>query len=191
MHNLKTDIKTTVNIADNDLRKILENFELKTYDKSTVIHPQGKTSNHLRFIEKGLIRVYTIGESGKESTIQIGIENMWVNDHYSFITQTPSKNQIEALEETSILQIQRQDLEFLYKKLPVMESFMRLKMEQSYIRLYNRIYHQMNDSAEERYLTFKNTYGHIESRVPQYIIASYLNLTPEHLSKVRRILNSR
>lgn len=191
MKNLITDIKTTIEISDIDLGKIVTQFHSNTFNKSTIIHSIGKTANHMQFIQNGLIRVYSIDNQAKETTIQIGIENMWVNDLYSYITQTPSENHIEALEATTILQIHRNDLESLFKEVPSMESFLRLKIEQSYIRLHNRTFHQLNNSAENRYLKFRSKYGHIENRVPQYVIASYLNLSPEHLSKVRNHLTSK
>lgn len=191
MQNLITDIKATIEVSDKDLEKIIAQFHSKTFNKSDIIPCIGKTSNHMQFIQGGLVRVYTIDNQVKEITIQIGIENMWLNDLYSYITQTPSKNYIEVLEPTTILQIPRNDLKNLFKEVPPMESFTRLKLEQSYTRLHNRTFNQLNNSAEERYLEFRSTYGHIENRVPQYIIASYLNLSPEHLSKVRKQLTKK
>ncbi len=191
MQNLITDIKTTIEVSDIDLEKIITLFHSKTFNKSDIIPCIEKTSNHMQFIQDGLVRVYTIDKQVKEITIQIGIENMWVNDLYSYITQTPSENHIEVLEHTTILQIHRNDLESLFKEVPSMESFIRLKLEQSYTRLHKRTLNQLNNSAEERYLEFRNRYGHIETRVPQYIIASYLNLSPEHLSKVRKHLTQK
>jgi CRP-like cAMP-binding protein len=191
MKNLKTEIKTTIEVNDVDLEKILAQFHSKTFNKSDIIPSIGRISNQMQFIQEGLIRVYTIDKQAKDITIQLGIENMWINDLYSYITQTPSKNHIEVLEPTTILQIHRNHLENLFKEIPTMESFFRLKLEQSYIRLHNRTLHQLNNTAIERYLEFRNKYGHIESRVPQYIIASYLNLSPEHLSKVRKQLSKK
>lgn len=188
MQNLITDIKTTIEIGNVELEKIIARFHSKTFNKSDIIPSIGKISNHMQFIQNGLVRVYLSDNQAKKTTIQIGIENMWVNDLYSYITQTPSENYIEVLESTTILQIHRNDLQNLFKEVPSMESFIRLKIEQSYARLHRRTFHQLNNSAEERYLQFRGKYGHIENRVPQYIIASYLNLSPEHLSKVRNYL---
>jgi CRP/FNR family transcriptional regulator, anaerobic regulatory protein len=191
MQNLITDIKATIEVSDIDLEKIIGQFHTKTFNKSDIIPSIRKTSNHMQFIQNGLVRVYTIDKQAKEITIQIGIENMWINDLYSYITQSPSENHIEVLESTTILQIHRNDLESLFKEVPAMESFIRLKLEQSYVRLHNRVFNQLNNSAEERYLEFRNKYGQIENRVPQYLIASYLNISPEHLSKVRKHLTKK
>ncbi|MBL4708814.1 MAG: Crp/Fnr family transcriptional regulator [Flavobacteriales bacterium] len=186
MQKLIQEIKKTVEISDADLEKIIAQFHPKTFKSSELIPSFNKTSNHIQFIQEGLIRVFTIDQQAKEITLQIGIENMWINDLYSYITRTPSKNSIEVLEPTRILQIHRNELENLFKEVPPMESFIRLKLEQTYTRLHNRTINQINSSAEERYLGFRSSYGHIENLVPQYIIASYLNLSPEHLSKVRK-----
>lgn len=191
MQNLITDIRATIEVSDIDLEKIIGQFHSKTFNKSGIIPSIGKTSNHMQFIQNGLVRVYTIDKQAKEITIQIGIENMWINDLYSYITQSPSENYIEVLEPTTILQIHRNDLERLFKEVPAMESFIRIKLEQSYVRLHNRVFNQLNNSAEERYLEFRNKYGRIENRVPQYLIASYLNISPEHLSKVRKHLTKK
>jgi CRP/FNR family transcriptional regulator, anaerobic regulatory protein len=191
MQNLITDIKTTITVSDADLKKIIARFHSKTFNKSDIIPSIRKTSNYMQFIQSGLVRVYTIDSQAKDITIQIGIENMWVNDLYSYITQTPSENHIQALEPTILLQIHKRDLDNLFIEVPIMEKFFYLKTQQSYIRLYNRTLNQLNKTAEDRYLEFRNKYGHIENRVPQYIIASYLNLSPEHLSKVRNHLTKK
>lgn len=176
-------------MSDKDLQKVLSRFRSKTFMKSDMLPTYGKISNHLQFIQEGLLRVYTIDNQAKEVTLQIGIENAWVNDLYSYFTQKPSENFVEIMQPTSILQIHREDLEILFKDVPTMESFIRLKLQQSYSRLHYRAFNQLNQSAAERYLKFQQKYGHIENRVPQYIIASYLNLSPEHLSKIRSRLS--
>ena len=170
------------------MEKVTTRFQNRAFEKSDLIPSVGRTSNHMQFIEEGLVRVYTIDKQAKDVTIQIGIERMWINDLYSYFTQTPSDNRIVALEPTTLFQISRNDLESLFKEVPVMESFFRLKLEKSYVRLHSRTIQQINSSAKERYLEFRNKYGHIESRVPQYVIASYLSLSPEHLSKIRNQL---
>ncbi len=190
MKNLITDIKKTVDINDSDLEKIISLFQYKSLQKGE-ISSVGKTSEYFRFISSGLLRVYFIDNYAKEVTIQIGIENTWVADIHSLLTQTPSQYRIDILEPTNIYQIHRNDLESLFQQIPAMERFFRLKIQRAYIALQERTLHQLNKSAEERYLEFKDKYGHIENRVPQYIIASYLNLSPEHLSKIKSQLNKK
>ncbi|MDN5216988.1 Crp/Fnr family transcriptional regulator [Fulvivirgaceae bacterium BMA12] len=188
MQNLIADIEKTVKINGGDLDKIITRFHEKSFGKNAAIPSFKKISHHFKFIESGLVRVYFIDNQAREITIQIGIENAWIADLHSFLTQTPSQYHIDVLEPTTILQIHRSDLKKLFVAVPVAESFFRLKIQRAYISLQDRTLHQMNKSAEERYLEFRDKYGHIEARVPQYMIASYLNISPEHLSKVRNKL---
>ncbi len=191
MQNLITDIKKTIEVNNSDLDRIVAKFQSKLYKKNERIPSFGKTSNYLKFIEKGLLRVYYIDDQAKDITIQIGIQSTWIGDIYSFLTQTPSPYYIEVLKPTKVLQINKNDLESLFLNVPLMERFFRLKVQRAYISLQERTLHQLNKSAEERYLSFKSKYGYIEPHVPQYMIASYLNITPEHLSKVRNHLSKK
>ena len=188
MKNLKEDLKKTIDLSDSDLENMLSKFQSKSFNKNEKVASFGKTSKYFKFIDSGLLRVYFVDNQAKEITIQIGIENTWIGDIHSFLTQTPSLYHIDILEDTNILQIHKTDLEALFLQVPIMERFFRLKVQRAYISLQERTLHQLNKSAEERYLEFKRKYGHIESRVPQYMIASYLNISPEHLSKVRHFL---
>ncbi len=188
MKKLIEHLKKTIDINDSDLEIILSKFQSKSFYKNEEITSFGKTSKYFRFINHGLLRVYFIDNQAKEITVQIGTENTWIGDIHSFLTQTPSQYHINILEDTSISQIHKTDLETLFQQVPIMERFFRLKVQRAYISLQERTLHQLNKPAAQRYLEFKRKYGHIEPRVPQYMIASYLNISPEHLSKVRRSL---
>ncbi len=185
MQNLITDIKNIIPVDDSLLEKIHHFFKIKSFNKNEILPTFNKVCESMMFISSGLLRVYNIDNNGKEITIQLGIEGMWVNDLYSYLTQTPSKNRIHILAPTRVLQIHKQDLEQLCLDFQAMAHFVLKKTQQTYIKLQDRTLNQLNTSAEERYLHFKDRYGQIENRVPQYMIASYLNITPEHLSKVK------
>lgn len=189
MQNLLNDIQQTVDIGAEELTKVTGGFQSVTFKKGESVPVYGKVVHHFKFIASGLLRVYFIDQQAKETTIQIGSENTWISDLHSFLTQTACQYHIDVLENTTILKIHRSDLEHLFHEVPAMEKFFRLKVQRAYCALQDRTLHQMNKSAEERYLTFQKSYGHLENRVPQYMIASYLNLSPEHLSKVKNKLN--
>lgn len=148
----------------------------------------GEVSSHMRFIANGCLRAYYMDEMAKEHVVQFGIEGWWVNDLYSYLTQTPAKQFVQALEPTTILQIHRDSLNKLYDQVPAIERFYRLKFEKAYISLQDRTINSMSKTAEERYLEFRTKYRGIEQRVPQYMIASYLGITPEFLSALRKNL---
>lgn len=189
MNNLKKEINSNINVQSEILDKIVNRFELKNYVKKDMIPCFGIISTHLLFIEEGLVRVYFIDEEGKEITLQIGIEKMWINNLFSFFQQSISNIYIEVLEPTTIYQIEKSTLENLYLELPSMESFIRIKLQKFYTSLQDRTVFRAPKNAEERYLDFQHNYGSIEGKVPQYIIASYLNISPEYLSKIRNKLS--
>ncbi|WP_417611909.1 Crp/Fnr family transcriptional regulator [Owenweeksia hongkongensis] len=181
-------IQEQVSLSDEESHLISQTFTSKVLDKKEMLLFKGDVSNHMRFIEKGCLRAYNIDDAGNEHILQFGIEGWWVNDLFSCITQQPAQGFIQALEPSRILQIHRESLDELFKTVPVMERFFRLKIQSAYVALQERTIHSMSKTAEQRYLDFRNKYRNIEQRVPQYMVASYLGITPEHLSSLRKKL---
>ena len=145
----------------------------------------------MRFITDGCLKCYHIDEDGNEQILQFGIEGWWINDLYSYLTQTPAKYFIQAIEDSCVFQIERNSLEQLYKQIPSIERFFRIKIQNAYVTLQDRTIHSMSKPAKQRYLDFRKSYPKIEQRVPQYMVASYLGVTPEFLSSIRNeITNS-
>ncbi|MEZ5016325.1 MAG: Crp/Fnr family transcriptional regulator [Flavipsychrobacter sp.] len=190
MENLIKNIRSLIDVNDHVLTRTLSCFEKIQLDKGADFRSYGKIASSMQFIEQGLVRVFFLDDSLKEITVQIGIENNWINNLYSFINGVTNEFYTEILAPTTIYQLHKSKFEKLLNDVPKMEPYFRLKLEQSYSRLHNRAYGQLNKTAEEKYLTFREHYGHIEQLVPQYIIASYLNISPEHLSKIRKQLSS-
>lgn len=142
-----------------------------------------KTEN---FIVKGCLRVYTIDNNGTEHIIMFGVEDWWVGDLFSFLTQTKASYFIDALEDTEILQITKSDLEKLYKRVPKFERFFRLILQNAFIALQQRINQNLSFSAEERYLDFISKYPKLEQRLTQKQVSAYLGITPVFLSMLRK-----
>lgn len=115
-----------------------------------------------------------------------GIEDWWVGDLYSFLTQTPATYFIEALENTTVLQIAKADLEKLYERVPKFERFFRIILQNAFIAQQQRINQTLSLKAEEKYDHFLKKYPQLEQRLSQKHIASYLGITPEFLSMLRR-----
>lgn len=187
-HPLLLHIESIVHLSPTDCEQILAAFHPKTLKKKEILLSQGETSAHMRFIEQGCLRSYYIDDNAQEHILQFGIEGWWVNDLYSYLTQTPATYFIQAIEDSTVLQIHRDTLESLFKQVPAMERFFRIKIQNAYVALQKRTTRTMSQPAEERYRQFREKYRDIEQRVPQYMIASYLGITPEHLSKIRRRL---
>lgn len=167
---------------------VANGFQEQNLQKKEMLLSAGQVSQHMRFIAKGCLRAYYLDESAKEHVVQFGVEGWWVNDLYSYLTQTPAKQFVQALEPSTVLQIHRDTLNRLYDKVPAMERFYRHKFEKAYVSLQDRTLNAMSKTAEERYLEFRSKYRNIEQRVPQYMVASYLGITPEFLSALRKKL---
>jgi len=131
------------------------------------------------------MRSYFTNDKGQEYIIQFAIEGWWLNDNESFLFNTPSQFNVEALENTELLQTDRTALEDLYQHIPQLERFFRILYQRSFIMLQKRVIAAMSRTAEQRYLDFAARYPEIVNRVPQYQLAAYLGMTAEFLSKIR------
>ncbi|WP_232520853.1 Crp/Fnr family transcriptional regulator [Flagellimonas nanhaiensis] len=181
-------LKEVVTLTPLEEEQILESFQERQLVKKEVLLQAGEVSSHMRFIAGGCLRAYYLDEEAKEHIVQFGIEGWWVNDLYSYLTQTPAKQFVQALEPTTVVQIHRDSLNDLFNKVPQIERFFRIKYESAYTALQDRTLNSMSRTAEERYLDFRSKYRDIEQRVPQYMVASYLGITPEFLSFLRKNL---
>ncbi|MCZ4244294.1 Crp/Fnr family transcriptional regulator [Pedobacter punctiformis] len=160
----------------------------KTLKKGEYLLRHGDICKVENFIIKGCLRVYTIDENGFEHIVMFGIENWWVSDLYSFLTQMPADYLIDALEDSEILQITKENLDRLYEKVPKFERFFRIILQNAYIAQQNRINQNLSSTAEQRYLDFIKKYPQLEQRLSQKQVAAYLGITPVFLSMLRRKL---
>jgi CRP-like cAMP-binding protein len=178
-------IRQLVPLPETDTGFIVEAFKPKNLKKKEILLPAGEISMHMRFVAKGCLRSYYLDEKAQEHTLQFGIEGWWINDLISYLTQQPAKHFVQAIEPSTVLQIHRHMLEKLFVQVPLMERFFRLKIQGGYVALQERTVQAMSRPAEERYHAFRTKYREIEQRVPQYMVASYLGITPEFLSTLR------
>ena len=152
---------------------------------------EGDVCKYETFVTKGCLKAYYLDENGFEHTIDFLIEEWWANDLYSLFTQTASKSNIKAIEDTAVLQISKNDLEILYQKIPKFERFFRILFQNAYITQRAQINSTLSIEAEERYLLFLQKKPYAEKRFTQKDIASYLGITPQFLSalkkKIRRV----
>ncbi|SHE74283.1 Crp/Fnr family transcriptional regulator [Pedobacter caeni] len=179
-------LQSTIDLNVEQLALIGNKFKEKKVKKKGFLLGAGEVSKHMRFIASGCLRSYYMDENSQEHTLQFGIENWWVNDLYSYLTGSPSNQFLQAIEESTILQIHKDDLEILIGEVPGIERFFRLKIQSAYVTLQERMLDNMSLTAYDRYVDFRNKYRDIEQRVPQYMIASYLGITPEFLSNIRK-----
>jgi CRP-like cAMP-binding protein len=118
--------------------------------------------------------------------MMFGMEDWWISDMYSFITATPATLHIDALEDSEVLSIEKNDLENVYLRIPLFERFYRLLLQNSIVANQRRVLSTISQTAEEQYLAFIRKYPSLDRRVPQSQIASYLGITPETISRIRK-----
>jgi len=164
-------------------------LKIKRLKKKQYLLQEGDIARHEYFVNKGCLRTYTIDEKGLEHVIQFAIEDWWIGDMYSFLTQTPAKYTIDALEDSELFSLEKNALEELYVKVPKFEKFFRHLLQNAFISLQERIIANLSQQADERYCTFIDKYSTMEKRLPLKQIASYLGITPESLSRIRSQYN--
>lgn len=147
-----------------------------------------KTEN---FIVKGCLRTYTIDDNGFEHIVMFGIEDWWVGDLFSFLTQSPATYFIDALEDSEILQISKPNLDKLYERVPKFERFFRLILQNAFIAQQQRINQNLSFTAEQRYLDFITKHPNLEQRLSQKQVSAYLGITPVFLSMIRKKLSQK
>ncbi|PUZ29849.1 cyclic nucleotide-binding protein [Chitinophaga parva] len=150
---------------------------------------QGEVCRHFSFVVSGCFKMYATDPGGKEHNLEFGAENDWLCDLGGFYAKKPSDVYIEAIEAATVLQIARPDLIYLYGHYPRFNTGFRVITERKYIELQNRLLQTISATAEERYQLFLQQYPHLVRRLPNTQIASYLGITPEFLSKIRKDLS--
>jgi CRP-like cAMP-binding protein len=180
-----------ISLEKEEIEVLASAFKPKLLKKKEFLLHQGEVCRFETFVTKGCLRAFHLDEKGEEHIVQFAVEDWWIGDMYSFLTQTPASYSIEVLEGCALLQIDKNALEELYLKLPKMERFFRIIIQNAFIASQKRIISAMSKTADERYLDFINKYPTIEQRIPQYQVAAYLGVTPEFLSRIRKKFASR
>lgn len=166
-------------------------LQTKKLKRKEFLLMQGDICITENFIVSGCLRTYTIDDNGFEHILMFGIEDWWVGDLYSFLTQSPATFFIDALEDTEILQISKANLDQLYQRVPKFERFFRLIIQNAFIAQQQRINQNLSFSAEQRYLDFILKYPQLEQRLSQKQVSAYLGITPVFLSMLRKKLSQK
>jgi CRP-like cAMP-binding protein len=192
----KTFIEQHVSLNFIEWQIIKSKLQIHHYKKGDVIHHIGDVFAEFLFIKSGLARAYIIDENGKDNTWSIffndknaHITNLFVFDFESFVKQTPSKLEIEALEDCIIIATKHKDVEFIYNNTKKGDRFGRLMAQEAYCYLHDYIITRQTKSAKERFQSFIETTPHLLDKVPQYHIATLLGITPQHLSRLKKELD--
>jgi CRP-like cAMP-binding protein len=182
---LLNNIARHISLDKEDVRYFTSLLKQEGIPKKSFILKEGQTCRNISYVHSGTLRAYYLDKEGRESTIMFAIADWWITDMFCFINQQPAMLYIEALENSSIFQLQKDDLDKLYLRVPKFERFFRILMQNAYIREQLRVIQNLSLSAEERYNNFLSKYPQVAKQVTQKQIASYLGITPEFLSAIR------
>lgn len=178
-------IQQFVILSEEDQKAVIDRFkEVKIKKRQFIVQPDFVAKRRY-FVIEGSLRGYVIGEEGQDHTIQLAIENWWISDYSSYMFQQPATMFVMALEDCTLLQISHDDESFLKASSHHLETFFRILAERTVAFMQRRLITNLTQSAEERYNNFLEKYALMAQRIPQYVIASYLGMTTEFLSKIR------
>jgi len=185
---LRSQILKRISLTDGEFERVKTFFIPKKIRKGHFLLRAGEVSRYLAFVEKGCLRQYSIDSKGEEHVVQFAIEDWWISDMYSSLTGAPATYNIDALEDSEVLLLDTALQEKLCTEIPPFERFFRLLLQGSFVAKERRITAALSLSAEEQYLSLLEMYPELFQRVPQNQIASYLGITPQSLSRIRKTL---
>jgi len=183
-------LKRFMDLSRSDFDLIIPLLELRTYDKKTFVVEQGEVDNYLNIVLKGLVRKYVKAPKG-EVTLQLATEGHLIQSEISFHKRIPSDVILETLENTVLVSVHHDNIEYALQHMPGAEQLGRSIVTQMFIKKDNRYMEQLNISTRERFLQYMNNHPHMLQRVPQKILASYLNIKPETFSRLKHLVKKK
>ncbi|TKD61827.1 Crp/Fnr family transcriptional regulator [Flavobacterium sp. ASW18X] len=183
---LEQHFKNSVQLTEEESTAICDAFTLKKYQKKEFVFTQGSIVNQEFFVVSGCFRVFTLDKKGNESTLYFAVQNWWLMDIDSFMNNTPSNLNVQALEDSEVLFISKTDKLALYEAYPVVEKLFRVMFQKAIVAWQRRLIRNHCETARERYGYFITTYPEIAAKLTDKQIASYLGITHEFLSRFKK-----
>jgi CRP-like cAMP-binding protein len=184
-------IKSIASLNEAEEKAFLSILEVKLFKKKEFLLQEGKICNKITFVNNGIMRLFYNVE-GVENTIQFFFGDSWYTDYASFLTGKPTIENLQALEESEVVQFKKEDLYKLYDSMPIFEKVGRIFAENAYLSISQLNQMKTNEEPELRYINLLKTRPELVQQIPQHYIASYLGIKPETLSRIRkRILTSK
>lgn len=180
-----------ISFTQEELEIIKSYLTPKKIRKRQYLLQEGDVCKFAAFVEKGALRSYSIDEKGNEHIIQFAVEGWTIADLYSFLTGEPATYNIDAVEDSELVLLTKSAQEEIIKRVPKYETYTRLQITGAYLAMQKRITALISLPLEERYINFIRQYPDIAQRVPQHMIASYMGLKPETLSRLRKKLSEK
>lgn len=184
-HLILENIARHISLDHEEINCFINCLKQKKVSKKEFILRGEQICKYINFVHSGVLRAYYLDKEGKQSTIMFAVTDWWITDMFCFINNQPAMLTIEAVEDSIIFQLSKDDLDSLYIKTPKFERFFRIIFQNAYIREQLRTIQNLSLTAEERYHIFLNKYPQVVKQVTQKQIASYLGITPEFLSTIR------
>ncbi|MCD0490251.1 Crp/Fnr family transcriptional regulator [Pedobacter sp. MC2016-14] len=181
-------IQDKVSLTAADKETIQSFFTPKKLRKRQYLLQEGQVCKHLSFVAKGLLRTYNVDEKGLEHMSVFGWEGWWISDFNSFLSGDPAIFNIDAIEDSELLLISYDDYENLTLRVPIMDRYFRMLYQNSIVTKERRLMSSITHTAQEKYLKLAESNPEILERIPQNMIASYLGIAPETLSRIRKNL---
>jgi CRP-like cAMP-binding protein len=188
---LQNYLQARATFTDQEFTLIRTLFLPRTLSAGESLQQAGNVARHAAFVARGCLRSYVIDTKGKEHIVMFAPENWWLADNISLATKTPSQYFVDAIEDSDVLLIDPASHEELVEKVPGYAAAFRKGLQKHAASKDQRIVKSLSSSAEERYLDFLATYPSIATRVPQWMVASYLGVSPETISRIRKKLSQR
>lgn len=183
---LLSHIQNKVDITEEQKTELQSFFTLKKLRKKQYLLQEGDVCKYLSFVSKGVLKSYILDEKGSEHINMFAFEGWWISDFNSFINQEKAVLNIDAVEEADLLTITREDYEDLMLKIPVMDRYFRILYQNSLVTKDYRLIASNSFTAEEKYTQFAQKNPEVIQRIPHNLIASYLGLAPETVSRIRK-----
>lgn len=186
MKQIKEAIRQMIQISESELEAFLSQVISRTFRRMEVLSYEGGVPDEVFFISRGLIRVLVTDADGEEHTVHFALENQFIADYSAFLQKKASLYKLQALEETEVVVLPRSAIEWGYEHLDEGQKLGRLIAEYYFIFQDERIRNTYIRTPIERYDNISRVFPDIHNRVPQHMIASYLGITPIHLSRIKK-----
>ena len=188
---LLNNIRSFVQLSEQDWHWIISLGVEKTFRKGDYLSREGEICRFTHFIESGSGRVFYIDPAGIEHVVQLGIRGWWISDFAGFKNQAKGLLNVEALETTKVISFSYENFQIIYEKVPLFERFYRLLIQKAYASFQNRVLQNISMDAEQRYIEFRDKYPDMDASISQKHIASYLGMSAEFLSKIKKRLHAK
>jgi CRP-like cAMP-binding protein len=182
---LHNSIKEHVSLTDDEWELCKNNFRPKRMLKRHFLLQEGDVCRQLTFVEKGALYSYSVDSKGNQHVLRFAFDGWWIADLQSFFTGNPSTLNIELLEDSELLVLDRKNHEKLLEEIPAYERYHRIIVQNAYVALQQRVENALGYTAEEKYARLIKHNPEFMNRVPLNLVASYLGMSPETLSRVR------